>query len=210
MARWSLSFATVNSMEGEHEATCSWAWGLGALPRRGNPSARRFWRGEIPQRLLPRLAGYGDGPIWRTIFGISSRLGRASLVAVSFPNGGWCWHSFAGSGRAPSLLLYRPRLVVFENGPFARPHLPSRIVGVEVRTAERRPSAMRTAFNVAAVAMAFADRRTAIRAGFQLFAHASVPCSAARNLRYRLSSRPEPRSQPRLSSGRRAPRSRLV
>jgi hypothetical protein len=54
--------------------------------------------------------------------------------------------------------------------------LPSRIIGVKVRTAERRPAAKWTAFNVAARAMAFADGRTAIRAWSwsELFAHASL------------------------------------
>jgi hypothetical protein len=49
--------------------------------------------------------------------------------------------------------------------PLAIPHLPPRIIRVEVRTAQRLPAAMRTAFNVAAVAMAFADGRAAIRQG---------------------------------------------
>jgi hypothetical protein len=38
---------------------------------------------------------------------------------------------------------------------------------MEVRTAECRPTAMRTAFNVAARTMAFTDARTAIRAWFE-------------------------------------------
>ena len=59
--------------------------------------------------------------------------------------------------------------------PLARPRLPPRIVGVEVQAAERLPAAMVTAFDVAARAMAFADRRAAIRAaGFELLAHAST------------------------------------
>ena len=60
---------------------------------------------------------------------------------------------------------------IFFAWPPASPHLSSRIITVEVRTAKRCPTAMRTAFNVAAVAMAFADGRTAIRAGFELFTH---------------------------------------
>ena len=55
--------------------------------------------------------------------------------------------------------------------PLAIPRLPPRIVRVKVRTAERCPTAMRTTFNVAAVAMAFADGRTAIRAWSELLAH---------------------------------------
>ena len=48
--------------------------------------------------------------------------------------------------------------------PLTSPRLPSRIIAVEVRTAECRPTAVRTAFHVASVAVAFADRRAAIRA----------------------------------------------
>jgi hypothetical protein len=55
--------------------------------------------------------------------------------------------------------------------PLASPHLPSRIIGMEVRTAECRPAAMRAAFNVAAVAVTLAYRRTAIRARFEVLAH---------------------------------------
>jgi hypothetical protein len=51
-------------------------------------------------------------------------------------------------------------------GPLAVPRLPPRIVGVEVQAAQRLPAAMVTAFDVAARAMAFADRRAAIRAWF--------------------------------------------
>jgi hypothetical protein len=50
--------------------------------------------------------------------------------------------------------------------PLAVPRLPPRIVGVEVQAAQRLPAAMVTAFDVAARAMAFADRRAAIRAWF--------------------------------------------
>jgi hypothetical protein len=46
--------------------------------------------------------------------------------------------------------------------PLAGRYLPSRIIAVEVRTAERRPPAVRTTFNIAAVAMAFTDRRATI------------------------------------------------
>ena len=49
--------------------------------------------------------------------------------------------------------------------PLAGPHFPSRIIRVEVRTAERRPAAVRTAFDVAAAVMAFADSRAAIGTG---------------------------------------------
>jgi hypothetical protein len=59
--------------------------------------------------------------------------------------------------------------------PLAIPRLPSRIVRVEVRTAERLPAAMRTAFGVAARAMKFADRRTAIRAWSEFLAHNFFP-----------------------------------
>jgi hypothetical protein len=47
-------------------------------------------------------------------------------------------------------------------GPLAVPRLPPRIVRVEVQAPERLPAAMVTAFDVAARAMAFADRGGAI------------------------------------------------
>jgi hypothetical protein len=59
--------------------------------------------------------------------------------------------------------------------PFAIPYFPSRIVRVEVRTAERLPTAMRTGFNIAASTMALADRRTTIGTGSKFLAHASSP-----------------------------------
>jgi hypothetical protein len=49
--------------------------------------------------------------------------------------------------------------------PLAVPHFPSRIIRVEVRTAERRPAAMRATFDIAARVMAFADGRAAIGTG---------------------------------------------
>jgi hypothetical protein len=57
--------------------------------------------------------------------------------------------------------------------PLAVPRLPPRIVRVEVQAAERLPAAMVTAFDVAARAMALVDGRTAVRARFELLAHAS-------------------------------------
>ncbi len=41
--------------------------------------------------------------------------------------------------------------------PLTSPHLPSRIIAMEVRTTERLPTAMWTAFNVAAVAVTLAN-----------------------------------------------------
>ena len=78
---------------------------------------------------------------------------------------------------------------IFFAWPPASPHLSSRIITVEVRTAKRCPTAMRTAFNVAAVAMAFADGRTAIRAGFELFTHETelTLCSCRSEVRRTLS-----------------------
>ncbi len=71
-----------------------------------------------------------------------------------------------GSRSSPYLPLPPPAVgipdtvaeqIVVDEEPFAwpsaRPHLPSRIIGAEVRTAERRPSAMRTAFHVADAVM---------------------------------------------------------
>ena len=46
---------------------------------------------------------------------------------------------------------------------------------MEVRAAQRLPATMRTAFNVAALAMAFADGCAAIRTGSEFLAHASFP-----------------------------------
>ena len=39
---------------------------------------------------------------------------------------------------------------IFLARPLAIPHVPSRIIAVEVRTAERGPTAVRTGFNIAA------------------------------------------------------------
>ena len=57
-------------------------------------------------------------------------------------------------------------LAIVLTRPLAVPRLPPRIVGVEVQAAQCLPAAMVTAFDVAARAMAFADRRAAIRAWF--------------------------------------------
>jgi hypothetical protein len=56
--------------------------------------------------------------------------------------------------------------------PLAVPRLTPRIVGVEMQAPERLPAAMVTSFDVAARAMALADRRAAIRALSELLAHA--------------------------------------
>jgi hypothetical protein len=48
---------------------------------------------------------------------------------------------------------------------------------VEVRTAERRPTAMWTAFHVATVAMTFADRRAAVRAWAEFRIHLGLQCN---------------------------------
>ena len=54
---------------------------------------------------------------------------------------------------------------------FAIPHLPPRIIRVEVRTTQRLPAAMRTAFDVAASAMTLADGSGAIPTGSERLAH---------------------------------------
>jgi hypothetical protein len=54
---------------------------------------------------------------------------------------------------------------IFFTRPLASPHFPSRIIAVEVRTAERRPAAVRTTFKVAAAVMALADTRATIGTG---------------------------------------------
>ncbi len=65
-------------------------------------------------------------------------------------------------------------LAIFLAWPPASPHLPSRIIGVDVRTAQCRPTTVRTAFNVAAVAMTLANGCSAVRAWFELLAHVGV------------------------------------
>jgi hypothetical protein len=62
--------------------------------------------------------------------------------------------------------------------PLAVPRLPPRIVGVEVQAPERLPTAVVTAFDVASGAMAFADRRTAIRAWSECQIYASAESGA--------------------------------
>ena len=71
------------------------------------------------------------------------------------------WITVAVEAQAFAIALARP---------FAIPNFPSRI-RVEVRTAQRRPGAMRTAFNIAALAMAFADGRAAIGTWSKFLAH---------------------------------------
>jgi hypothetical protein len=67
---------------------------------------------------------------------------------------------------------------IFFTRPLASPHFPSRIIAVEVRTAERRPAAVRTTFNVAAAVMALADTRAAIGTGSAF--HHPLPLSQPR------------------------------
>jgi len=62
--------------------------------------------------------------------------------------------------------------------PLAVPRLPPRIVLVEVQAAECLPAAMVTAFDIAARAMALADRRAAIGTG-----HSDALISASSSLR---------------------------
>jgi hypothetical protein len=71
-------------------------------------------------------------------------------------------------------------LAIVFAGPLASPHLPSRIIRIEVRTPERRPAAMRTAFNVASVTMAFTDGRAAIGTGSNCLAHTSPRITPAK------------------------------
>jgi hypothetical protein len=66
---------------------------------------------------------------------------------------------------------------IFLARPFAIPHLPPRIIRVEVQAAQRLPAAMRTAFNVAPLAMALADGRTAIRAWSELLECFGTVCT---------------------------------
>jgi hypothetical protein len=54
---------------------------------------------------------------------------------------------------------------IFFARPLAGPQSPARIIGMEVRTTECLPAAVRTTFNVAAAVVALADSRAAIRTG---------------------------------------------
>jgi hypothetical protein len=75
---------------------------------------------------------------------------------------------------APNVRCRHPSSQSSSPGPLAVPRLPPRVVGVEVRAAERLPAGMVTAFDVAARAMALAYRCAAIRAWFWLRVHAST------------------------------------
>jgi hypothetical protein len=67
------------------------------------------------------------------------------------------------------------RLQIVLARPLAIPRLPPRIIRVEVQAAQCLRAAMRTALNVAARAMALADRRAAIGTGSEFLAHAPFP-----------------------------------
>ena len=90
------------------------------------------------------------------------RIGVPNAVGEQAIQIGKIWVTAVVEAQAFAIFLARPPTC---------PHLPSRIIRVEVRTAERRPAAMRTTFNVAAVAMAFADGCAAIRAGSNRLTH---------------------------------------
>jgi hypothetical protein len=91
-------------------------------------------------------------------------------LAVGIPNAvreqpiqiGKVWITVAAEAQAFAIVLARP---------LAIPYFPPRIIAVEVRAAERLPATMRTAFNVAASAMAFADGCAAIGTGSEALAH---------------------------------------
>ena len=91
------------------------------------------------------------------------RVGIPNTVAEQPIQIGKVWITVDEEVQAFAIVLARP---------LAIPRLPSRIVGVEVQAPERLPTAVVTAFDVASGAMAFADRRTAIRAWSELLAHA--------------------------------------
>ena len=88
-------------------------------------------------------------------------------LRVSIPNAigeqaieiGKVWIAVDEEAQAFAIVLARP---------LASPHFASRIIDVEVRTAERRPTAVRTAFDVAAAVMALADSRAAIGTGYRI------------------------------------------
>jgi hypothetical protein len=96
------------------------------------------------------------------------RVGVPNAVGEQAIQIGEIWVTAVVEGQAFAIFFARPP---------TRPHLPSRIIRVEVRTAKCRPAAMRTTFNVAAVAMAFADRCAAIRAGSKRLIHEYLSCT---------------------------------
>jgi hypothetical protein len=76
-------------------------------------------------------------------------------------------------------------LAIIFSRPLTGPHPPARVIGVEVRTAECRPSAVRTAFDIAATIMPLADSRAAIGtwSGFHdrcFFPHCNICCARPR------------------------------
>jgi hypothetical protein len=103
-------------------------------------------------------------PLPTLCLGIPNAIGEQAIQI------GKVWITVAVEAQAFAIFLARP---------LAIPHLPSRIIRVEVRTAQRLPAAMRTGFNVAARAMAFADGRAAIGTGSEALAHASLTGQAA-------------------------------
>ena len=84
----------------------------------------------------------------------TSRVGIPDAIREQAIDIGDVWVAVDEEVRAFAIFLARPLAV---------PRLPPRIVRVEMQAPERLPAAMVTAFDIAAHAMAFADRRAAIR-----------------------------------------------
>jgi hypothetical protein len=89
-------------------------------------------------------------PLPTLCLGIPNAIGEQAIQI------GKVWITVAVEAQAFAIFLARP---------LAIPRLPPRIIRVEVRTPERLPTAMRTAFDVAVRAMVLADGRAAIGAG---------------------------------------------
>jgi hypothetical protein len=122
-----------------------------ACDARHNPN--RFMRRKNPRVLL------GDrtharrslmSPLPTLCLGIPNAIGEQPIQI------GKVWITVDAEAQAFAIVLARP---------LAGPHFPSRIIGVEVRTAERRPAAVRTVLDVAAAVMALADSRAAVGTG---------------------------------------------
>jgi hypothetical protein len=103
------------------------------------------------------LAPLGCCVVWLAQASVRSAYCLLPALSVGVPNAvGKVWITVDEEVQPFAILFTRP---------LASPHFSPRIIAVEVRTAERRPAAVRTTFNVAAAVMALADSRAAIGTG---------------------------------------------
>jgi hypothetical protein len=86
----------------------------------------------------------------------TSRVGIPDAIGEQPIEIGEVWTTVDEEAQAFAIVLTRPLAV---------PHLPPRIVRVEVQAPERLPTAMVATFDIAARTMALADSRTAIGTG---------------------------------------------